>query len=61
MQQMKTCDACAFHHPERKTRQCSVFGTVRNKDGQCAGYIEAPGKESKADEGQARDGKDGRA
>lgn len=57
---MKTCGECVFYHPERKTRQCSVFGAVRNKDGQCAGFIAAPGKETQADEGTAREDNDGR-
>lgn len=57
----KTCATCVFHHPERRTRNCSVFRQssymkIRENSRDCAGYINA--QEQKEGETDGRDRKE---
>ena len=50
----KGCETCVFHHPERRTRNCSVFRQsaymkIRENSRDCAGYIH--GLEQEEEEG----------
>lgn len=36
----RECEHCAYYHPERPSRPCSVFGALENKNKDCAIYHE---------------------
>ena len=36
----RECANCAYYHPERPKRPCSVFGALENKEKDCSIYHE---------------------
>lgn len=36
----RECEHCAYYHPERPSRPCSVFGALENKNKDCSIYHE---------------------
>lgn len=61
----KACETCVFHHPERRTRNCSVFRQsaylkIRENSRSCAGYIHAQEQEEGETDGHDRKGAGGR-